>query len=79
MEDLRLAVTQHNSFKASRHSGRLCQGDGDDANPAGVLDQSGSVRSDAMEVLGKENGVRISRTAWLSKKDNAKKYGSMVV
>ena len=51
----------------------------DNANRAAVLDQDGSVRAEAAEVFGKENDVRIAKMAWLSKKDTAKAYGSMVV
>jgi hypothetical protein len=51
----------------------------DNANRAAVLDQHGSIRSDAAEVFGKENEVRIAKMVWLSKKQNAKAYGSMVI
>jgi hypothetical protein len=51
----------------------------DNANRAAVLDQDGSIRPEAAEVFGKENEVRIAKMAWLSKKDTAKAYGSMVV
>jgi hypothetical protein len=51
----------------------------DNANRSAVLDQNGSIRPEVVEVLGKENEVRIAKMAWLSKKDTAKAYGSMVV
>ena len=51
----------------------------DNANRATVLEQDGSVRAGVMEALGKENDVRIAKKAWLSKKETAKAYGSMVV
>lgn len=51
----------------------------DNANRAAVLTQDGSIRAEAAEVFGKENDVRIAKMAWLSKKDTAKAYGSMVV
>ena len=51
----------------------------DIANRAAVLDQHGSIRPDAAEVFGKENEVRIAKIVWLSKEQNAKAYGSMVV
>lgn len=51
----------------------------DNANRAAVLDQDGLIRADAAEVFGKENEVRIAKIVWLSKKQNAKAYGSMVV
>ena len=51
----------------------------DNANRAAVLEQDGSVRAGVVEALGKENDVRIAKMAWLSKKETAKAYGSMVV
>jgi hypothetical protein len=32
-----------------------------------------------VEILEKENDVKISKLVWLSKKDSGKAYGSMVV
>jgi len=51
----------------------------DNANRAAVLNKDGSIRAEAAEILGRENEVRIAKMAWLSKKDTAKAYGSMVV
>jgi hypothetical protein len=51
----------------------------DNANRSAVLDQDGSIRPEVAEALGKENEVRIAKMAWLSKKNTAKAYGSMVV
>lgn len=51
----------------------------DNANRSAVLDRNGSIRPEAVEALGKENEVRLAKIAWLSKKDSAKAYGSMVV
>jgi hypothetical protein len=51
----------------------------DNANRSAVLDQSGSIQPETAEVLGKENEVQIAKMAWLSKKDTAKAYGSMVI
>lgn len=51
----------------------------DNANCSAELDRDGSIRPEAAEVLGRENEVRIAKMAWLSKKDTAKAYGSMVV
>jgi hypothetical protein len=51
----------------------------DIANRTAVLDQDGSIRPDAPEVFGRENEVRIAKMVWLSKKNNAKAYGSMVI
>ena len=52
----------------------------DNANRVAVLEHDGStLRAGVMEALGKENDVRIAKMAWLSKKETAKAYGSMVV
>jgi hypothetical protein len=51
----------------------------DNANRTAVLGQDGSIRPEAAEVFGKENEVRIAKMVWLSKRNNAKAYGSMVV
>ena len=51
----------------------------DNANRTAILDQDGAIRPEAMEVLGKENDVRIAKMAWLSNKDTGKAYGSMVI
>ena len=52
----------------------------DNANRAAVLEHDGStIRAGVMEALGEENNVRIAKMAWLSKKETAKAYGSMVV
>jgi hypothetical protein len=51
----------------------------DNANRTAILNQDGSIRSEAAEVFGKENGVRIAKMAWLSNKELAKTYGSMVI
>ena len=51
----------------------------DNANRAAVLDQDGSIRPEAAEVFGKENEERIAKMIWLSKKQSAKAYGSMVI
>jgi hypothetical protein len=51
----------------------------DNANRSAVLDQNGSIRPEAVEVLGKENEVRIAKIAWLSRKDTAKAYGSIMI
>jgi hypothetical protein len=49
------------------------------ANRAAILDHEGNVLPGATEVLGKENEVSIAKIAWLSRKDQGKAYGSMVV
>lgn len=51
----------------------------DNANRKAVLEIDGSLRADAAERLGKENEVKISKIAWISKKDNGKDYGSMII
>ena len=52
----------------------------DNSNRVAVLEDDGStIQVGVMEALGKENNVRITKMAWLSKKETAKAYGSMVV
>ena len=51
----------------------------DNANRSAVLDAEGKVLPGAAEVLGKENEVSIAKIAWLSRRDEGKLYGSMVV
>jgi hypothetical protein len=51
----------------------------DNANRTVVLDADGNILPGAVEALGAENGVRIAKIAWLSKKDAGKAYGSMAV
>jgi hypothetical protein len=51
----------------------------DNANKLAVLDSDGTVLPNAAEVLGKENNVSIAKTSWISKKDNHKAYGSMII
>lgn len=51
----------------------------DNANRIAVLEPDGTVRPDAAEKLGIENNVQIAKLVWLSRKDIAKAYGSMVI
>jgi hypothetical protein len=51
----------------------------DNANRSAVLDAQGKVLPRAAKVLGKENEVNIAKIAWLSRRDEGKLYGSMVV
>jgi len=51
----------------------------DNVNRIAILNQNGPIRDGAAETLGKENDVYIAKIAWLSNKDTAKKYGSMVI
>jgi Zinc knuckle len=44
-----------------------------------VLDEHSQLRPEIAQKLGKENEVEIAKLAWLSKKDNLKAYGSMVI
>ena len=44
-----------------------------------MLDEHGELRTGAVEMLEKENEVRIAKISWLSRKDVQKAYGSMVV
>lgn len=48
-------------------------------NRTTVLDEVGNVRSGATEAFGRENNTQIARIAWLSNRDAAKAYGSIVV
>lgn len=51
----------------------------DNANRTAVLEENGELRPGVIEMLEKENEVKIATLAWLSKKDMAKAYDSMVV
>ncbi|KAK4118287.1 hypothetical protein N657DRAFT_583874 [Parathielavia appendiculata] len=51
----------------------------DNVNRTAVIDHEGRVLPGATEALSQENEVQIAKMAWLSRKDAAKAYGSMVV
>ena len=51
----------------------------DNIKRTAVIDHEGKVLPGAVEALGQENDVQIAKLAWLSRKDAAKAYGSMVV
>lgn len=51
----------------------------DGVNRCAILDESNHLRPEITENLSKENDVHISKLVWLSKKDNQKAYGSMVI
>lgn len=51
----------------------------DNACRTAVLDEHGELRTGVVEMLEKENEVRIAKVSWLSRKDLPKAYGSMVV
>lgn len=51
----------------------------DNVNRLAVLDEHGDIRAGAAEAFGQENETTVAKIGWLSKKDGAKAYGSMVV
>lgn len=51
----------------------------DNARRDGVLAADGSLLPRITESLGKENEAPVAKVAWISKKDNGKAYGSMLV
>jgi hypothetical protein len=51
----------------------------DNINREGVLDAEHKVLPDAAQRLGEENGVKIAKISWLSRRDNGKQYGSMII
>ncbi|KAJ5117317.1 hypothetical protein N7448_010949 [Penicillium atrosanguineum] len=51
----------------------------DSVNKAAVLDEKDEIRAEAAAAFSEENEATVAKIAWLSRKDNAKAYGSMVV
>jgi hypothetical protein len=51
----------------------------DNAYCRALLDEYGELRAGVVEMLEKENEVRITKVSWLSRKDLPKAYGSIVV
>ena len=51
----------------------------DNVNRLAVLDENGDIRTGAADAFGQENETTVAKVAWLSKRDVAKAYGSMVV
>jgi hypothetical protein len=51
----------------------------DNANRTAVLQDDGQLRPGVVEMLEKENEVKIAKVSWLSRKELGKAYGSMVV
>lgn len=51
----------------------------DSVNRAAVLDENDEIQAGAAAAFSEENEATVAKIAWLSKKDNAKAYGSMVV
>jgi regulator of replication initiation timing len=51
----------------------------DNVNRLAVLDADGEIKTGAAEAFSRENETTVSKISWLSKKNVAKAYGSMVV
>jgi hypothetical protein len=51
----------------------------DSVRKAAVLDEKDEIRAGAAAAFGEENETTVAKIAWLSRKENAKAYGSMVV
>jgi len=51
----------------------------DHVNRLAVLDENGGIRAGAAETFGQENETTVAKIGWLSKKNEPKAYGSMVV
>ena len=51
----------------------------DSVNKAAVLDEKDEIRAEAAAAFSEENEATVAKIAWLSRKDSAKAYGSMVV
>ena len=51
----------------------------DNVNRLAVLDENEEIRAGAAEAFGQENETTVAKIGWLSKKNIAKAYGSMVV
>ncbi|PQE19020.1 reverse transcriptase protein [Rutstroemia sp. NJR-2017a BVV2] len=51
----------------------------DSVNRTAVLDETGNIRTGAIEALSEENDTQVAKIAWLSNRVVPKAYGSMVV
>ncbi|KAH8586401.1 hypothetical protein B0O99DRAFT_695540 [Bisporella sp. PMI_857] len=51
----------------------------DSVNRTAVLDETGNIRTGAIEALSEENDTQVAKIAWLSNRSVPKAYGSMVV
>ncbi|KAI3059587.1 hypothetical protein CBS147353_10525 [Aspergillus niger] len=51
----------------------------DRVNRTAVFDENGDIRAGAAAAFGEENEASIAKIAWLSRKENTKAHGSMVV
>jgi hypothetical protein len=48
-------------------------------NRTAVLDENGDIQVGAAAAFGEENKTTVAKIAWLSRKENAKAYGSIVI
>jgi Zinc knuckle len=89
---IRVACRDENEHQAVKQAAEKAKVDGtrvlrdqlfpvkvDGVNRCAVLDEYSQLRPEIADKLGKENEVEIAKMAWLSKKDNQKAYGSMVI
>ena len=51
----------------------------DSVNCTAVLNETGNIHNGAAETFGRENDTQVAKIAWLSNREVAKAYGSMVV
>ena len=51
----------------------------DNVNRTAVLDENGDIQAGAAEAFGQENETTVAKISWLSRRDAAKAYGSIVV
>jgi hypothetical protein len=51
----------------------------DNTNRIAILDIAGDLQPGVVEILEKENDIKIAKLVWLSKKDLGKAYRSMAV
>lgn len=51
----------------------------DGVNRTAVLDEAGNIRTGAAEAFGLENEIQVAKIVWLSNREVAKAYGSMLV
>jgi hypothetical protein len=51
----------------------------DNTNRIAILDAAGDLQPGVVEILEKENDIKISKLVWLSKKDLGKAYSLIVV
>lgn len=51
----------------------------DGGDRTAILEQDSTIKTGICEALEKENKVNIAKLAWLSRRDNNKAYGLMIV